>query len=81
MKSSVVLTVLQILCEKGQNREDGNRGGAARLHQPVRLVTLDCWTNDMLFWEEGFVFVLTEKKKRKKEKKALDSLQSNEDQM
>lgn len=66
--------VLQILYERGQNRADLNRRGAARLNQFIRLMILGCWTKDMLFWEEIFVFVLTEKKKRKKRKEGFGFL-------
>jgi hypothetical protein len=59
--NSVFMMVLQILQERGQNIEDLNKKGTARLtDQPILLMTWGCW----ILLEKGSAFMLTGKWKR-----------------
>jgi len=67
--------VLHTLYERGQNKTDLGRKGAANVDQCRLLVTLDCHTKDMLCWKRNCICA------NRKEEKALDSFQSNKDQL
>lgn len=60
----MIVMVLQILYERGQNRADLNKKVTAKLGQSVLLMILNCWSKGKLCWGRGSVTVLTGKKKR-----------------
>jgi hypothetical protein len=69
-----VVIVLQILYERGLKRANLKKQEIANLNQSILLMIFGCWTMDMLFWERGPLFVLTEK-----EEKALELFQRDID--
>lgn len=71
--SSMVMMVLQILYERGQNRTELNKKETARLNQPVLLMILGCWTKDIAILGGKFQVCVN----RKEEKGS----QSNKDQI
>jgi hypothetical protein len=61
--SSVVIALLQILYEGGQNRADLKKKEAAKLNQSTLLMTSVCCIKNILFWKKVSTFVLTKKEK------------------
>ena len=62
--SSVVMMALLTLYERGQNKADLGRRGAANVDQSRLSMTSDCQTTEMLCWKRSPEFVLTGKKER-----------------
>ena len=54
---SLVVMILKILCERGQDRTSLKQKEAAKLNQSISLMILGCWTKDVLFYERDSVFV------------------------
>lgn len=59
---SLVIVVLQILCEKDKNRAGQNQKEAAKLNRSILLMVSGCCTG--YFWREAVYLCYQEKKKR-----------------
>ena len=59
---SMVMMILYILFERGQNEADQDKNGH-RLDQSILIMTSNCCLKCMLCWERGFVFLSTELEK------------------